>query len=158
MSESKKTKCYIIGNDFLGCIGFAYCKEDAKRMVKDFSGYNSGYNYVKLKISEKEFKKIEDSIPSVVHTYGNKIMFSSDEECMLEAFGQYEADMSRSIVHFLENLSFVKFSKKEMKSVELLTTFLHDHLVTYMEDGIEDEEYYYNYDEIVTWYIENGLQ
>ena len=155
--EKKEDKhLYLIGFDNT-CIGFAYNKKEAKEAAK-----RRNYDMVKVKKTPELMKTVESDDHyldnSLVHSYGGQLMFGDEEAAMLESFGQFELENIRAMENLIQHFRKLKLSKKEKAAVEFLVELMEYHIKTSQEDGIIDDEYYYNWTAITDFYIDNVVK
>ena len=158
MGKKKKEKIYLIGYDDT-MVGYAYTKSDAKKVAKA-----RNYRIVPLKRTkqiDEILTRMEngDTDMSVLHGPGGVLMFADEEEWMLEAFHQFELDVIEYMVRFKRSLARMKFSNDLDKVlVKFLNQLIDHHMRTYAEDDIFDDEYYYNWQVISEWFVDNVIK
>ena len=147
---------YLIGYGN-SCIGFAYNKKEAKTAAK-----KRNYNVVKIKKTPKIEKIVEEDEyymgKSLIHSFGGQLMFGEEEEWLLESFGQFELENVMCMESLIEHFQKMKFTSKEKEAVEFLTELLAYHIKASQEDGIYDDEYYYDWGAITDFFIDNVIK
>lgn len=155
--EKKEDKhLYLLGFDNT-CIGYAFNKKEAKRAAK-----RRNYDMVKVKKTPELLKVVDEEEyymgNSLVHSFGGALMFGEEEQNMLDSFAQFETENLTYMQNLIQHFAKLKLNKEEKAAVEFLVELMQYHITTSQEDGIYDDEYYYDWAAISDFYIDNVVK
>ena len=141
------------------CIGYTHDKETAKRFVKQ--RYHGEY----VKVSMEDLKDVKLDDYKFVSDYHGYIMSEDEFTYWTEAWAQHRCDIMHYIHSLGEALFALKLSKKEYKEIEpllqILSQYHHDYTHGIIDEYDEFDGYgesqYYNYHNIIKYFVENAL-
>lgn len=149
-------KVYLVGQSKDKVSAYTYDKCIAKMYKKQRKGY-----VVKTNIKNVPKSLLEDSYTYELTVAYNYALTDAEFEYFSEAWIQWSNDAIRDIEDFIEEISLFKFSKKERALiaplVKTLLGFRHDVIHDIVGD-VEQYDEYYNYENVMKFFIERILQ